>query len=78
MWVVVSGVTGVGTYVAAKLVGQLSTGLDEPHTNRNSPVYWGLVRARVPAHEARPLTSQREFTDERILPQPEVPAAAGT
>lgn len=78
VWVVVSGLTGVATYVAAKLVGKLPIGLDEPHRNRNSPVYWGLVRASVPVHEPLPLTSQREFTDERILPQPEVPAATRT
>jgi hypothetical protein len=78
LWVVVSGVTGVGTYVAARLVGQLSTGLDEPHDKRNSPVYWGLVRAVVPELAGRPLTSQREFNDPRILWQPEVPAATET
>jgi hypothetical protein len=77
VWVVVSGLTGVSTYVAAELVGRLSTRLDETHRYQNSPVYWGLVRSSVPEHGPRPLTSQREFPEERILAQPETSAATG-
>ena len=39
VWVVLSGLTGVSTYVASKQIAQLSNGLNEPHTGRNSPIY---------------------------------------
>lgn len=74
VWVVVSGVTGVATYVAAKKLGDLSTRLHEPHSNRNSPVFWGVVHVSVPEDRV-PLTSRRRFPADHIIPQPEIRTA---
>ena len=76
LWVVVSGVTGVATYVAAKHLRELSTRLHEPHTGRNSPVYWCVVRVSVPEDGTGLLTSRRRFPGSHILPQPEIAAAS--
>jgi hypothetical protein len=67
VWMVISGLTGVATYVGAKTIGRLKHGLHEPHKGRNSPIYWGLIRAQVPKTDH--LASLREFTDEQIIPQ---------
>jgi hypothetical protein len=67
IWLVLAGVTGVATYVAAKLVGDLQTRLHEPATNRHSPVYWGVAEAHVPEYLEEPLTSQRDFPNEAIV-----------
>ena len=71
VWVVVSGVTGVSTYVCAKLVSKLPTLLHEAHIGKASPVYWGLVSVKVREHGGRSLAGQREFHEERITAQPE-------
>lgn len=79
LWVVVSGITGVGTYVAGRLLGKLATGLHDPKAGaevpQRSPVYWGLVSATIPEFSEVPLASQRAFADERIFMQPPIPAS---
>jgi hypothetical protein len=70
VWLVLAGITGVATFVAAKLAKSLTTRLHEQEAGQNSDVYWAVIRARlpdVPDDPDRPLASVRTFAEEAIV-----------
>jgi hypothetical protein len=81
VWLVLAGVTGTATFVAAKLANQLATRLHEKRGEQHSDVYWAVVHARTnepkDGQSRRSLGARREFDEEEILLGPEVYSAAG-
>jgi len=67
VWLVLAGVTGVATFVAAKLAKNLTTRLHEQKPDQNSAVYWAVIRARVEEDLDRPLGNVRVFAEEEIV-----------
>jgi hypothetical protein len=67
VWLVMAGVTGVATFVAAKLAKSLATSLQEQKSGQDSDVYWAVIRARVVKDPDRPLNSRRAFEEEAIV-----------
>jgi hypothetical protein len=72
VWLVLAGITGAATFVAAKLAKNLATRLHEQERGRDSDVYWAVIRARVPNDEDRPLINLRQFAEETIVSGPHV------
>jgi hypothetical protein len=67
VWLVLAGVTGVATFVAAKLAKSLATRLHEQELGQDSDVYWAVIRAQVTQDPNRPLASVRTFAKEAIV-----------
>jgi len=72
VWLVLAGITGAATFVAAKLAKNLATRLHEQERGRDSDVYWAVIRAHVPNDESRPLINLRQFAEETIVSGPHV------
>ncbi len=72
VWLVLAGVTGVATFVAAKLAKNLATRLHEQKPGQDSDVYWAVIRARVTEDPNRPLASVRTFAEEAVVSGPHV------
>lgn len=78
VWLLVSGIAGVGTFVGAKLTKQFAIHLPETMDGSASPVYWTVIRAKVDKPNAKqPLYSVRNFPEESIFDGPNMwtPAA---
>jgi hypothetical protein len=67
VWLVLAGVTGVATFVAAKLAKNLATRLYEQKRGEDSDVYWAVIKARVAEDPDRPLSTLRAFEEETIV-----------
>jgi hypothetical protein len=72
VWLVLAGVTGVATFVAAKLAKSLATRLHEQKPGQDSDVYWAVIRAGVDEDSNRPLANVRTFAKEAIVSGPHV------
>ena len=72
VWLVLAGVTGVATFVAAKLAKNLATRLHEQKPGQDSDVYWAVIRARVTEDPNRSLASVRTFAEEAVVSGPHV------
>jgi hypothetical protein len=67
VWLILAGVTGIATFVAAKLVKNLTMRLHEETRDQDSDIYWAVIRARVEEDPKRPLASIRTFAEEAIV-----------
>jgi hypothetical protein len=78
VWLVLAGVTGAATYVAAKLAKQLATRLHEEKRGQHSDVYWAVVTAHVEKNQRKRLGKLRDFGGEAIIegPHPWRPSSA--
>jgi hypothetical protein len=72
VWLVLAGVTGAATYVAAKLAKHLATRLDEAKRGQNSDVYWAVIKASIESGYRLPYGRIREFSKEEIFEGPHV------
>jgi hypothetical protein len=79
VWLVLAGVTGIATFVAAKLAQSLATRLHEQKPGQDSDIYWAVIRALVAEDPSRPLVSVRTFAEEAIVsgPHPWRPGVGG-
>jgi hypothetical protein len=66
VWLILAGITGAATYVAAKLAKNLATRLHEQEHGQESDVYWAVVRAGVEQASNLPLTDVRNIGEEAI------------
>jgi hypothetical protein len=67
VWLVLAGITGVATFVAAKLAKNLATRLHKQEPGQDSAVYWAVVKAQVAEDWHGPLTGVRSFAEESIV-----------
>jgi hypothetical protein len=70
VWLLLLGITGAATFVAAKLANRLATRLhDSTDESRPSQVYWGIVRASVAEELKANFFNLRQFEGEEIATQ---------
>jgi hypothetical protein len=75
VWLLLLGITGAATYLAAKVANRMVTRLHESaDDSRPSPVYWGIVRAKVAKAQAGEFFNLRQFDEEESHSQPPLPA----
>lgn len=71
IWLLVAGITGVATYVGAKLTREFAIHLPEVNDGKASPVYWSVIRAKVAKPTAKaPFYSVRDFPEETMFDGP--------
>lgn len=74
VWLLLLGITGVSTYVAAKHANRLATRLNESPHGQTSDIYWGIVSGKVAKEQRQDLIHLRELAEEQIEAQGAVPA----
>jgi hypothetical protein len=66
IWTALVGITGVASLVAAKQLPRINVPLAPEGAEKDSPVYWAVIRATVPTSPPARVATMRDFEDETI------------